>query len=413
MKYGLIGEHLGHSYSKEIHAILGNPEYELTELAPDELGPFLERHDFLGINVTIPYKEQVIPYLDTLSDRAAAIGAVNTIVCRNGKLIGDNTDYAGMKALLERIGIRTSPKGKALVLGTGGTSKTARAVLKDFGFGEILTVSRREGRGSITYEQAAHDHSDADLILNATPCGMFPHEEGISVDPRCFPDLSGIMDAVYHPLRTNLVLEGLKRGIRSEGGLYMLVAQAVYAHSLFMDKPADPGQMEEIYHRIRMQKQNLVLVGMPSSGKTTVGTILSGRTGKPLVDTDGLIAERAGMQAGEYIRAYGEPAFRDLESDVIRDCARMEGVILSTGGGAVLREGNRTALQRNGRVIFLDRPLDQLACTEDRPLSSDREKLTRLYSERMPVYRTASDCTIKADAEPETVADRVWEAFQQ
>ena len=412
MIYGLIGEHLGHSFSAEIHARLGEEPYELKELAPEEVPVFLRQGDFKGINVTIPYKQTVMPFLDEISETARAIGAVNTIVRRDGKLYGGNTDAAGLEMLLLRTGADFKGK-KVLVLGTGGTSKTAVYVARKLGAAQVIRVSRTAREGAVTYAQAAAEHADAQVLINTTPCGMYPHPDECAVDPDLFPKLEAVADAVYNPLRTNLVLEARKRGIPAEGGLFMLAAQAVRAAEAFRGITYPAGTAEKIYKELLREKENMVLVGMPGSGKSTVSAALQETTGRPAVDTDALIEAKAGKTIPEIFREDGEKAFRDLESEVIAEISAKGGQIIATGGGAVLRPGNVNALKRNGRLILLERSADTLVPTADRPLADTREKMDRLWREREPVYRACADCTVRLDGTPEEAAREAESRWQQ
>ena len=333
MKYGLIGEHLTHSYSCEIHAQIADYEYELHELAPSELGGFLTKREFNAINVTIPYKQDVIPYLDGISDTAKRIGAVNTIVNRGGKLYGDNTDFAGMLALAKHIGVDMKGK-KVLILGTGGASKTGHALAEYMGAESVYYVSRSGKNGSITYEQAVSEHSDAQVIINATPVGMFPKQGGRPIDISAFPKLEGVLDAIYNPLRTNLILDAQERGIPAEGGLYMLSAQAVHAAAVFQDIPLDESLVDKAFKSVKNDKQNIVLIGMPSSGKTTVGRILAEKCGKELADTDEYIVKKIGMPIADFFAKHGEAEFRKIEKETVAGLASTGGKIIATGGGA-------------------------------------------------------------------------------
>ena len=404
MQYGLIGEHLGHSYSCRIHAAIADYRYELCELSPDALAPFLRARDFRGVNVTIPYKQQVIPLLDEISASAACIGAVNTIVNRGGRLYGYNTDFDGMTALFRHAGISAAEK-KALILGTGGTSNTAAAVLEHLGASAVLRVSRSGRNGALTYEQAARLHADTQLIVNATPAGMFPNESQSPVELSTFPALEGVIDAVYHPLRTNLVLDAQARGIPAAGGLYMLAAQAVYASAHFLSKAPEPALIDLAYRTVLQAKRNLVLIGMPSSGKTIVGRLLAKRTGRPFLDTDAQIVSEIGMPISDYFAAHGEAAFRRAECAVVAKAARACGSIIATGGGAVLDPENVRALARTGVLIFLDRAPERLCPTDDRPLAASREAITALYTRRYPLYQAAADLCADADGTPEQTAE--------
>lgn len=406
MKYGLLGEKLGHSFSKEIHARLADYEYELRELNAEELDALFRKKDFEAVNVTIPYKQTVIPYLDEISERAKTIGAVNAVVNRNGKLFGDNTDFAGMRALALHAGADMKNK-KVLVLGTGGTSKTACAVAKDLGAREFLRVSRTKKEDAVTYEEAAEKHSDAQIIINTTPVGIFPKTNASPIDLSVFPKLEAVLDAIFNPLRTELVLTAQERGIIASGGLYMLVAQAVYASALFLNKKADEKKTDEVYKEILNEKRNIFLIGMPSSGKSSVGKKLAEMAGKEFEDTDAMLVKRFGEPIADYIRKNGEKTFRDAESEVIAEAAKERGKVIATGGGAILRKEKVREMKRNGVTVFLDRDLSLLTATSDRPLSSTKEALERLYNERFPIYEKAADVTVKSNDEIGAVAQAV------
>ena len=404
-KYGCIGKKLTHSFSKEIHAKLADYAYDLIELAEEEIAPFFEKKDFAAINVTIPYKQTVIPYLDSISEVAERIGAVNTIVNKDGKLCGYNTDYYGMKALIERIGIDLTGK-KALVLGTGGTSKTARVVAADLGAAEILTVSRRKTDHYITYEEAVQEHADANVIINTTPSGMYPDCESRPIDITEFTQLIGVVDVVYNPLCTNLVLDAKQRGIKAEGGLYMLIMQAVVAVERFLDTRIAKEVADRVFASIFASKENVVLTGMPGSGKSTVGKCLN-IEGFEFVDTDEEIEKRCGCSIKERIQEKGEASFRALETEVIREVSSMNCRIISTGGGAVLKEENVRALKRNGKLYFLNADLSRLQATDSRPLSDTQEKLARLYTERMSLYTGTADVVVPDLRTPQDEADYI------
>ena len=406
MKYGLIGEHLTHSYSCEIHAQIADYEYELHELAPSELGGFLTKREFNAINVTIPYKQDVIPYLDGISDTAKRIGAVNTIVNRGGKLYGDNTDFAGMLALAKHIGVDMKGK-KVLILGTGGASKTGHALAEYMGAESVYYVSRSGKNGSITYEQAVSEHSDAQVIINATPVGMFPKQGGRPIDISAFPKLEGVLDAIYNPLRTNLILDAQERGIPAEGGLYMLSAQAVHAAAVFQDIPLDESLVDKAFKSVKNDKQNIVLLGMPSSGKTTVGRILAEKCGKELADTDEYIVKKIGMPIADFFAKHGEAEFRKIEKETVAGLASTGGKIIATGGGAVLDAENVRALKQNGVLVFLDRRPENLIATDDRPLASRRSALEKLYAERYDIYCAAAEVHIDANTTPGAEADAI------
>ncbi len=397
MKYGLIGERLAHSFSKEIHERLGLYSYELCELAPNELSAFMEKRDFCAINVTIPYKQAVMEHLDFIDERAKRIGAVNTVVNKNGRLFGYNTDYFGMRSLIERYTDTLSGK-TVLILGGGGTSNTALAVAADMGADKILRVSRSEKNGFITYAEACESYSYANVIINTTPVGMYPNVDGTPIDLSNFSELSLVIDAVYNPIRTNLVLTARKKGISAEGGLYMLVAQALMAARLFTDSEIDTELFSKIYGEILTEKENIVLIGMPGCGKTSVGRLLARELGRTFLDTDEIIVSKEGREITEIFADRGEGYFRDVESSCVSDTAReVRGAIISTGGGAILREENERALRRTGRIYFINRNIDNIRPTPDRPLAYDREALRKRFEERYSIYKASCDLEIVSD----------------
>ena len=402
-KYGCIGKKLTHSFSKEIHEKFADYEYSLIELDESEIPSFFEKKDFSAINVTIPYKQTVIKYLDFLSEGAKRIGAVNTVVNKNGKLYGYNTDYYGMKALIERLGLNLKGK-KVLVLGTGGTSKTANVVATDMG-ATVLTVSR-SGGGYLTYNQAVTIHNDAEIIINTTPSGMFPACQSKPIDIAPFHRLEGVVDAIYNPLRTNLILDAQERGIKAEGGLYMLVKQAVVASEKFTGVKYKPQITDEVFTSIISEKENIVLTGMPGSGKSTVGKLIEA-DGYTFVDTDSEIEKRCGCIIKELIESKGEEYFRNLESQVIEDISLNTRQIISTGGGAVLRKENVRNLKRNGKIYFIDAKLKRLQPTFDRPLSNTVTKLEKLYNERIVVYKATADVIVPDADSPEAIAEYI------
>lgn len=406
MDYGLIGEKLPHSFSKEIHEKLGYYQYSIKELKPEELEDFILSRNYKALNVTIPYKQAVIPLLDEISPDAQAIGAVNTVVNRDGVLYGYNTDFGGMRALIERAGIVLKYK-KVLILGTGGTSLTATAVCERLGAKEIRRVSRSGRDGAITYEEAYERYADADVLINTTPCGMYPNIFDCPVDLDRFQNLSGVIDAIYNPLQTRLILSARERGIEAEGGLYMLVAQAVLAAGLFLTKELDTVALtNQIYEEIYFSKRNIVLSGMPASGKSTVGKLVAKELSREFLDTDALIVAREG-NIRRIFEEKGEKYFRDLESAVIREVAPLSGKVISLGGGAILRKENVDALRHNGAIFFIDRSPENLVPTDDRPLADKKEKFQRLYDKRIDTYLSTADYIIDGDCDPADVADSV------
>ena len=406
-RYGCIGKKLSHSFSKEVHARLADYKYELIELNEEEIKPFFEKRDFEAINVTLPYKETVIPYLDSVSEIAARIGAVNTVVNKNGKLYGYNTDYYGMKALIDKTEIDVSGK-KVLILGTGGTSKTARAVASDMGAKEILTVSRSPRVNTVSYEEATSVHKDADIIINTTPVGMFPDTDKSPIDVSVFENLSGVIDAVYNPLSTKIVSEARKRAVKASSGLYMLVMQAVVAAEKFLDTKIDEEKADEVFKTILASKENVVLTGMPGSGKSTVGKLLK-LSGFSFVDTDEAIEKRVGKSIKELISEKGEKYFRDTETEIIKEISSKTAQIIATGGGAILRKENVNALKRNGKIFFINADPERLVATDSRPLSDTKDKLLRLYDERIDLYKACADVIVPDLPKPSLIKDYILE----
>ncbi len=390
MMYGCIAEKLGHSFSKEIHNRLFDYKYELKELPKEELDAFMRKKEFRAINVTIPYKESVIPYLDWMSDTARKIGAVNTIVNENGILRGYNTDFSGMRALLDKHRIVLKNK-KVLVLGSGGTSKTAVAVAESMECANVYRVSRDGKEGCVTYAEAVSLHGDAQVIINTTPVGMYPKIGSAAVDLDDYPKLEAVVDAVYNPLRSKLVCDAQKKGLKAAGGLYMLVAQAAVAAEKFLQTTVPLSEIDRVYHEIASEKQNIVLIGMPGSGKTTIGKLLAAETGKTFIDIDDEIVKREQKTIPQIFAEIGETGFRQIETAVIADLASRQNAIIATGGGAVLHSINIDWLKENGKVYFIDRNLEDLAVTSDRPLSSNKEALAKRYHERYPLYCASCD----------------------
>ncbi len=406
MRYGLLGERLGHSFSRDIHNSLGNYSYDLIEVAREELSRFIKDKDFGGVNVTIPYKETVIPLLDKIDDKAKAIGAVNTIVNRGGELIGYNTDFFGMVKLIDHAKIDLKDKVVA-ILGTGGTSRTALAVAEHLGGREIFKVTRSAKDGAISYKELYEIADRIDVIINTTPSGMFPDANSSAVDISRFTRLTGVIDAVYNPLRTKLIIDAQKRGIRAKGGLYMLVAQAVRASELFIGEKYDEKTIDKIYRRILREKENIVLIGMPASGKSTIGRILEKKLSKRAFDSDKIIEKGQKRSIPEIFREDGEAVFRDIEAEVIARLSLEVGGIISTGGGSILRPESVDNLKKNGRLYFIDRPLSQLIPTKTRPLARTADDIEKRFNERYGIYSSVADVRIDADGSAPMVADKI------
>lgn len=408
MKYGLIGEKLAHSFSKPIHEKIADYTYEIKEIKREDLDSFMKKKDFLGINVTIPYKSDVIPYLDYIDEVAEKIGAVNTVINREGKLYGYNTDFYGMKMLIEKSGFDYKNK-KVLIFGTGGTSKTAEAVAESLGADPIVKVGRRE---EVNYENVYSLHSDADYIINTTPVGMYPDNDGCIVDLTKFRSLQGVTDAVYNPLKTRLCQSAEELGIKSDTGLCMLVCQAVFAVEKFTGESLEIKKIaDEIYNEILKEKRNIVLIGMPGCGKSTIGKALAEKLGKEFIDTDEMIVSSYG-NISDIFKEKGEEYFRQIETEQVKIAAKENGRIIATGGGAVLKRENILSLKQNGTVFFLNRPLEDIIPTSDRPLSSDYESLKKRFGERYDIYVASADEEIFVSGDVDSTVNKIIQASE-
>ena len=413
MTYGLIGEKLGHSFSKIIHERLTGIPYELRELQPGALEAFLREDPFRGINVTIPYKQAVIPYLDELAPSAKITGAVNVIVrSDDGRLTGHNTDYDGVAAMAAHAGVSFSG-ASVVILGAGGASKAVAAAAHDAGASKVVFAVRHDfGHGRVPIDNPSA-YADCEILVNATPVGMYPNVSGKPLDISLLPNLRGVLDCVYNPIRTELVLDAQERGIPAAGGLMMLVAQAVRASELFLDKTYPPETVEEMYRFLLAGRRNIVLCGMPSSGKTTIGKEVTARLGLPFTDTDDVIRTHSGMEIPDIFALEGEPGFRKRESIAIESVAGEQGFVIATGGGAVLNPSNVHALKRGGIVFFIDRAPALLEPTEDRPLSRTRAAIGRLYEQRLPYYLAAADARIPNDGDLNDTVESIISHAQQ
>ena len=396
MNYGCIAEKLGHSFSKDIHNRLFDYSYEVLEVPKGNLDEFMQKKDFKAINVTIPYKECVIPYLDYVSDIAKKIGAVNTIVNDNGYLRGYNTDFSGMKALLDKNGIEIKGK-KVLILGSGGTSKTAFALCESLGGKYVYRVSRTAREDCVSYDFARENCRDAQVIINTTPVGMYPKIGYSPIDLEDYPNAVAVVDAVYNPLRSKLVCDAQKKGIKAVGGLYMLVAQAVFAAEKFIDTKVEVKEIDRVYREIMLLKENVVLTGMPGSGKSTIGKLLAENLGKLFIDTDAEIIKKINKPIPEIFAEFGEAGFRKIENEVIKELSSVQSAVIATGGGAILNSENFDFLRQNGKIYFIDRDIEHIAATSDRPLSSNRCDLEKRYKERYPLYISRCDRHIRID----------------
>ena len=408
MQYGLIGAKLGHSYSPRIHEQLGGYEYILRECTEDQFIELLKARDFRGLNVTIPYKRLACQYSDELSETAREVGCVNTLVVRpDGRLYGDNTDIAGFIALSRRAGVEIAGR-KCAILGSGGTSLTARTACRHLGAGEVVVVSRS---GPVDYEALYRDHADVQVLINTTPVGMYPNNGRAACDIARLPELTGVLDVVYNPDRTALILDAQARGLPCAGGLYMLVEQARAAAEQFSGRGIPRAETDRIFRALRGEALNLVLIGMPGSGKSAVGEALARQMGRSFVDCDQEIVRRSGMSIPEIFAHRGEAGFRELEREAIEDVGREKSQVIATGGGAVLKPENVRALRQNGVVVMLTRDLDRLPM-DGRPLSRDRAALHRMWEVRAPLYRAAADGQVDNDGALDQTLIKVKAAFE-
>ncbi len=411
MEYGLIGAQLKHSFSKQIHEQLADYQYELWPLDETKFHCFMKERSFQAINVTIPYKQKVLPYLDDMDDKAKQIGAVNTIRKKDGQLYGTNTDYDGFLYTLHRHHITVKDQ-KVLVLGDGGAAQAIKAVLRDEGCRELISVRRSPSPHTITYEQARKEHTDVQIIVNTSPCGMYPNLTDMPCDLNDFPHVSAYVDIIYNPIDTKTCIQAKYMGIPYVGGLEMLVAQAKYAVEFFTDRSLSDACIDSIYHQILQSKRNLVLIGMPSCGKTTIGRSLAQAMGRELIDLDAEIVKQSNRSIKQIILEDGEAVFRQLEQQVALRFAAKQGVIIACGGGIVKNKDNMMHLAMNGVCVYIKRDLDQLLVDEERPLSSDRHAIATLYEERKELYEAYSDFTVTNDTDIESITQAIIHAWQ-
>ena len=393
MKYGLIGGHLGHSFSKQIQTRIAEIEnvkdydYQLVELDKEEFKEFMEKKDFKGINVTIPYKKDVIPYLDEMDESAKAIGAVNTIINVDGKLKGYNTDFGGFLYMVKAHNVHMEGK-KVLIIGNGGACAAVKAVCKHENAKDIVIVSRSANRGAISYDEMYTSHLDADIVVNTSPVGMFPNIVNAPIDVSWFHKLECVLDVVYNPILTRLCFEAQEADIKRVIGLEMLIAQAKYTFEIFENMSFDDSIIDEIKKEMLKDRCNIVLIGMPSAGKTTIGKMLEEKLGKEFFDLDDMIIAKAGKSIPEIFQESGEAGFRAIETEVAIEASKMNNKIIATGGGVVKHKVNMDFLRLNGITIFIDRDIDKLISSDpNRPLSSSKQALQQMYKERYPLYQ--------------------------
>ena len=400
MKFGLLGRSLKHSYSPQIHSMLGPYSYELFEVEPEDLPQFMRSGTFSGLNVTIPYKKDVIPYCDELSETARILGAVNTIVRRpDGKLVGHNTDCFGFLSMVHRSGLQLSGK-KVLVLGSGGASATVGAVLDKLG--ALPVVISRSGANNYTNLGL---HCDAHAIVNTTPVGMYPNVSASPIDLNQFPQLAGVLDVIYNPARTALLFDAEKKGLVTENGLWMLVAQAKESAEWFTGTKISDAVIPQIHETLRQSMENTILIGMPGCGKSTIGQELAHRLNKEFVDADAKITELAGMSIPEIFASSGEEHFRRLETQALEELGKQSGLVIATGGGCVTREENYAHLHRNGTIVWLQRDIDKLP-TDGRPLSKSG-KLLEMYQIRRPMYERFADIIVDNNQDIEATLSKL------
>ncbi len=404
-RFGLLGRKLGHSWSPQIHTLLCGYEYGLHEVEPEELAGFLNTTDLAGMNVTIPYKKDVVPFCRSLSPAAKTIGSVNTLVRRSDGWYGDNTDYAGFVAMTEQCGVDVKGR-KALVFGTGGASLAVLAALRDLGAEPIVSISRS---GPDNYDNLSR-HADAEILVNTTPLGMYPNTGVSPVALKDFPACRAVLDVVYNPLRTKLLMDAETLGIPHAGGLTMLVAQARRSAEQFAETSIPDSRVAEIVKTLEGQMENIVLIGMPGSGKSAVGKRLAPIIGRPFIDADDVLVQNAGMTIPEIFAAEGEEGFRRRETETLAELGKCSGIILATGGGCITRPENYPLLHQNGRIFWIQRDLNNLP-TDGRPISQKND-LSELYERRKDLYAAFADHIIVSDEDFAHSMDKIMEAFQ-
>ena len=416
MKYGLIGEHLGHSFSKQIQTRIAEIEnvkdydYQLVELDKEEFKEFMEKKDFTGINVTIPYKKDVIPYLDEMDESAKAIGAVNTIINVDGKLKGYNTDFGGF---LYMVKAHVHMEGKkVLIIGNGGACAAVKAVCEHENAKAIVIVSRSSDRGAIGYDEMYTSHLDADIVVNTSPVGMFPNITNAPIDVSWFHKLECVLDVVYNPILTRLCFEAQEADIKRVIGLEMLIAQAKYTFEIFENMSFDDSIIDEIKKEMLKDRCNIVLIGMPSAGKTTIGKMLEEKLGKEFFDLDDMIIAKAGKSIPEIFQESGEAGFRAIETEVAIEASKMNNKIIATGGGTIKHKVNMDFLRLNGITIFIDRDVDKLISSDpNRPLSSSKLALQQMHKERYPLYQKYAAYVAVNNTNIEETVDDIVNAY--
>ena len=412
MRYGLIGEKLGHSFSKDIHERIADYTFDLIPLSKEEFKTFMEKKEFTALNVTIPYKKDVIPYLDEMDEHAKAIGAVNTIVNRDGKLKGYNTDFTGFLYMVKKHNVHMEGK-KVLIIGNGGASAAIQAVVQHESAGSMVIVDVVPGNGAISYDEMFSSHLDAEIIINTSPIGMYPRIGNAPIDISMFHKCEAVLDVIYNPILTRLCFEAQEMDIKRVNGLEMLIAQAKQSVEFFLDKSIDDQIIDDIYQDMLRERCNIVLIGMPSAGKTTIGKMLENRMQKEFIDLDDIIIEKAGKSIPEIFEESGEAGFRAIETEAAIEVSKLNNKIIATGGGTIKHKVNMDYLRQNGITIFIDRDVDKLiSCDPNRPLSKSTDALEKMHAERLPLYQKYAAYVAVNNSDIESTVTEIEEAYR-
>ena len=411
MRYGLIGEKLGHSFSKDIHEMIADYTFDLIPLSKEEFKTFMEKKEFTALNVTIPYKKDVIPYLDEMDEHAKAIGAVNTIVNRDGKLKGYNTDFTGFLYMVKKHNVHMEGK-KVLIIGNGGASAAIQAVVQHESAGSMVIVDVVPGNGAISYDEMFSSHLDAEIIINTSPIGMYPRIGNAPIDISMFHKCEAVLDVIYNPILTRLCFEAQEMDIKRVNGLEMLIAQAKQSVEFFLDKSIDDQIIDDIYQDMLRERCNIVLIGMPSAGKTTIGKMLENRMQKEFIDLDDIIIEKAGKSIPEIFEESGEAGFRAIETEAAIEVSKLNNKIIATGGGTIKHKVNMDYLRQNGITIFIDRDVDKLISSDpNRPLSKSSDALAKMHAERLPLYQKYAAYVAVNNSDIESTVTEIVEAY--
>ena len=412
MRYGLIGEKLGHSFSKDIHERIADYTFDLIPLSKEEFKTFMEKKEFTALNVTIPYKKDVIPYLDEMDEHAKAIGAVNTIVNRDGKLKGYNTDFTGFLYMVKKHNVHMEGK-KVLIIGNGGASAAIQAVVQHESAGSMVIVDVVPGNGAISYDEMFSSHLDAEIIINTSPIGMYPRIGNAPIDISMFHKCEAVLDVIYNPILTRLCFEAQEMDIKRVNGLEMLIAQAKQSVEFFLDKSIDDQIIDDIYQDMLRERCNIVLIGMPSAGKTTIGKMLENRMQKEFIDLDDIIIEKAGKSIPEIFEESGEAGFRAIETEAAIEVSKLNNKIIATGGGTIKHKVNMDYLRQNGITIFIDRDVDKLISSDpNRPLSKSSDALQKMHAERLPLYQKYAAYVAVNNSDIESTVTEIEEAYR-